>query len=452
MGHKLHFYGGAGTVTGACYLLETNGMRLLVDCGMFQGGRFAEEENKKPFPFNPAEIDIVFVTHAHADHIGRLPRLVKDGFRGRIICTPPTRDLMRVMLTDALKIMKHECEYLNDTPLYDERDLESTLALTEPHLYNESFSLGSAIMITLRDSAHILGSCMIEMTIDEMIVVFTGDLGNTPAPLLKEIYQIPTCDYLIMESVYGNRVHEHIDNRKEILERAIEDTVTKKGTLVIPILALERTQGILSELDELVEHNRIPRVPMFLDSPLAINATEVYKRYTSYFNSDLQRYMKGGNDLFSFPGLTLTPSREASQRINEVKAPKIIMAGNPHGYGSRISHHFLRMLSDENSTVLFVGYPRISSLGRALVDGERHVSIMNSTVTVRAQIRVISGYSAHADSNQLVHFVNNISKPLKNIFVAMGETDSSQALSQRLRDEVGVAATVPKLGDMVTLV
>lgn len=451
MAHTLQFCGGAGTVTGACYLLEANGKKLLVDCGMFQGGRFAEKENEKPFPFDPASIDIVFVTHAHADHIGRLPKLVKNGFRGPIICTPPTRDLMRVMLTDALKIMKHECEFLGEPLLYDERDLESTLALTEPHRYNEPLDIGSAITITLRDSAHILGSCMIEMTIDEMIVVFTGDIGNTPAPLLKDVYPIPMCDYLIMESVYGNRIHEYNADRKALFERAIEDTVTKKGTLVIPILALERTQGILSELDELIEHNRVPRIPMFLDSPLAIDATKVYKTYSSYFNADIQKLIEGGNDLFAFPGLTLAHSREESQKINDVPPPKLIMAGNPHGYGSRISHHFLRMLPDPNSTVLFVGYPRISSIGRALVDGARSVKIWNSTVPVRAQIKTISGYSAHADADQLTAFVARIQKPIKTVFVAMGEPDSAQGLAQRLADEVGVVAQVPKLFDVVQL-
>lgn len=448
---KIGFYGGSGGVTGANYILEWDSCRLMVDCGLFQGWRFAEQENHKPFPYDPASIDIVCITHAHADHIGRLPKLIKEGFRGTIYATPPTAALMRVMLADAHKIMRQECERHGDEPLYTDPDLTKTFEHVIPLEYDKKLSLPKGGELYFRDSAHILGSAMVEVHGEDEIIVFTGDLGNTPSPLLKTIYPLQYCDTMIMESVYGDRLHEGSSERKLKLERVIEDTVTRKGTLIIPTFALERTQALLSELNELVEHNRIPRIPLYLDSPLAINATAVYREFHSYFNDEAHKELSHDKDLFDFPGLVMTPKREDSQKINAVPPPKIIIAGNPHGYGSRIAHHFIRALPDPNSTVLFVGYARTSSMGRNLVDGAKELSIFGSTIPVRAQIAHISGYSAHADQQQLKEFVAAINKPIKRIFVTMGEPSASQTLATVLQDEVGVHATVPKLGDVISL-
>ncbi len=448
---KITFCGGAGGVTGACYLLELESKNILVDCGLFQGGRFAEEENRKPFPFNPSKIDTVFITHAHADHIGRLPKLYKDGFRGTIIATPPTKDLADVMLRDAYHVMRHELEYQKGELLFSEHDLVGVLELFKAHSYDTPLPFAPDCTATLRDSAHVLGSAMIEMSCDDTKIVFTGDIGNTPSPLLRSIYPIEHTDYMVMESVYGDRIHESHTERKTILERTIEDVYSNGGTIIIPSFALERTQEILSELDELVQHNRIPRIPIFLDSPLAINATKVYEKYVSYFNESAKEELQHDGNLFNFPGLHLTPSREESRAINDVKGPKIIMAGNPHGYGSRIGYHLMRYLSDPNSAVVFVGYARVSSLGRMLVDGARDVRIMDKHIPVRAQIRNIAGYSAHADQNQLKEFVRRFHKPIKHVFVTMGEPASSDALRRVIRDELGIQASAPLLGDVVPL-
>lgn len=347
--------------------------------------------------------------------------------------------------------MKHECEWHSDTPLYEKNDLEQTFKLTTPVRYDTALSLPGGCSMVFHDTAHILGSAMIEVTVDDRIVVFTGDLGNTPSPLLKTIYPLEYCDYLIIESVYGNRLHEPASERAVKLERMIEDTVTRAGTLVIPAFALERTQELLAQLNELIEHNRIPRVPVYLDSPLAIRATEAYRNFTHYFNESTQEELKTDKDIFAFPGLIPTLSREESQTINTAASPKIIIAGNPHGYGSRIIHHFQRVLPDPNSTVLFVGYARVSSLGRKLVDGAREVMLFRQSTPVRAHIEHISGYSAHADQGQLTTFVSRINKPIKQVFVAMGEQDAAQTLATVLRDTVGVHATVPVLGDVVKL-
>ncbi|MBI4268538.1 MBL fold metallo-hydrolase [Candidatus Uhrbacteria bacterium] len=447
----LTFCGGAGTVTGACYLLDTGEKKMLVDCGLFQGSRFAEAANHEPFPFAPSQVSTVCVTHAHADHIGRLPKLYRDGFRGTIISTPATADLAAVMLEDAYKIMCHECDDSDTHTLYSKKDLEGVLALFAPRQYNERIDLSPSIAITLRDSAHILGSAMIEMHVDDEIIVFTGDLGNTPAPLLKSIYPLQFADYLCMESVYGDRLHESTEDKELLLERAIEDIYSKKGTLIIPVFALERTQALLATMNWLVEENRIPKVPIYLDSPLAINATSVYRKYSHELNRDMQSILGADHDLFSFPGLEATRSSEESKHINTVPPPKIILAGNPHGYGSRIAYHLERALPDPNSTVLFVGYARVSSIGRQLMDGAREIRLHGRSVPVRASIQNISGYSAHADQAQLKSFVAAINKPIRRIFVTMGEERSSRALANILADEVGVSAEVPNLGDTITL-
>ncbi len=448
---KIKFCGGAGGVTGANYILETNDLNIMVDCGLFQGGKFAEKQNHQAFSYDPSTISYLFVTHSHADHIGRIPKLYHDGFRGTIISTPPTRDLTEVMLADAIKIMSHECEEEGEEPLYTQEDLEGALSLFQPIPYNQELKLNNSVRATLRDSAHILGSCIVEFNVNGTLIAFTGDLGNTPTPILGDIYPLREVDYMVMESVYGNRVHESKESRKLLLERAIEDVVTSQGVLIIPSFALERTQELLVELNEMIEHNRIPRIPVFLDSPLAINATKVYKKYESYFNKNAQNTIRSGDDLFQFPGLHFTPSREESIQINEVPPPKIIIAGNPHGYGSRIAHHFLRYLPDERNTVVFVGYARVSSLGRRLVDGERRVMIGGKPVDVRANIINISGYSAHADQQQLKNFVAKIQKPVKKIFVTMGEPASAECLAQIIRDEMGILADTPEIGDSFTI-
>ncbi len=448
---RLHFYGGAGGVTGACYLLETAEKKILIDCGLFQGGRFAEKQNHEPFPFHPSEIDVLCVTHAHTDHTGRIPKLYKDGFRGMIISTPPTRDLAEVMFTDTLKIMKHELEQYGDDHLFGEADVHGALSLFKTYPYHEPIALGKNLTVFLRESAHILGAAMIDISFDDQRIVLTGDLGNTPAPLLGSIYPLDSTDYLLIESVYGNRFHEATDTKKLDLERMIEDTVTRGGTIIIPAFAMERVQALLSDLNELIEHNRIPRIPIFVDSPLAIAATRVYKKYERYLSKEANDIISSGDDLFTFPGLTLTPTREDSKSINDVHGPKIILTGNPHGYGSRIAYHFLRYLPDPNSMVVFAGYARVSSLGRALVDGAKEVMVQNKLIPVRAHIQIINGYSAHADQNQLKAFVTHIKKPIKKVFVTMGDPQAADTLKQIIRDELGIDASAPNLGDVVEL-
>lgn len=451
---KLSFYGGAQQVTGACYLLETEKARILVDCGLFQCPRFCEAKNTEPFPFDPASIDALFITHGHIDHIGRVPRLVRAGFKGIIYSTLPTKEFAAIMLEDSLGILEKEAHGSQEELFYEKKDIDHALALWQGVEYYKSVQVGDA-RITLKNASHILGSALVEV---ETIVngeprhtLFTGDMGNSPAPLLAPIDVVEGVHNLIIESVYGDRVHEDSTTRKEKLERVIEDTFAAGGTLMIPAFSLERTQELLYELNELVENKRIPRVPMFIDSPLAIKATRIYHEYSRYFNSEARTLIKEGDDLFKFPGLTITEHTEESKRINEVSAPKVVIAGAGMMQGGRIVHHAKRYLPDPKSTLLFIGYQAAGSLGRRIYDGAKEVVIHGETVPVRATIKAIGGYSAHADSDALFSFVEHTADSLRHVFVVQGEPASALYLAQRIKDNLGIQATVPTYGDSVEL-
>ena len=451
---KLSFHGGVGTVTGANHLLETDQAKLLVDCGLFQGPKTAEDRNRDPFPYNPSEIDILFITHGHLDHIGRIPKLVRDGFKGRIISTPPTRDFAELMLIDSLGILTKEAHQEKKEPIYSEIDVKKAMELWETVEYDQKLEIKN-VEIIFRDAGHILGSAMLEMIINSRRVVFSGDLGNPPVPLLNRPYKITDADYLIIESTYGDREHEDRKERKIKIERAIEKAVKNKGVLMIPAFSIERTQQLLFELNDLVENGKIPRIPIFLDSPLAINVTEVYKKYESYFNKQTKDIIKSGDDIFKFPGLEFTLRTEESKKINDVPAPKIIIAGSGMSTGGRIIHHEKHYLPDPNSILLLVGFQSAGSLGRRLLEGDNPVKILGSEVIVNAEIESVTGYSAHPDINGLFDFVENASTGsarsrrvnLKKVFVVQGEPKASLFFTQRIRDYLGIEAVAPEIGD-----
>ncbi|MEK7174804.1 MAG: MBL fold metallo-hydrolase, partial [Patescibacteria group bacterium] len=304
---KLSFYGGAGAVTGANYLIECAGTKVLVDCGLHQGGRLAEKENYQPFPYNPSEIKALFVTHAHLDHIGRIPKLYREGFRGDIYATHPSLDLARLNLDDSVHILKKEAEEHNDKPLFEEDDVVNVWKLTHGRNYHQEIKINKDITAKLYDAGHILGSSIVELSLSEsgrkVKIIFSGDLGNPPTPLLRPSEFIAQADYVLVESAYGDRLHEDKSQRQEKLKTIIEGVIKNGGTLMIPAFALERTQELLYEINNLVESGRIPKIPMFIDSPLAIKATAVYQKYSDYFNKEAAYLIKSGDDLFNFPGL-----------------------------------------------------------------------------------------------------------------------------------------------------
>lgn len=448
---NLGFYGGVGSVTGANFWLDTGGARFVVDCGLVQGDRFEMKINQEPFAYNPAEVDFLLVTHAHADHIGRIPKLVKDGFAGKIYSTEPTRALADVMLGDAFRVMVFEAKKLGEPILYDESDIARAMSLWEVVDYEETLSLPDSVSVVFRDVGHILGSATITLSRGEKSIVFSGDIGNDPQPLLNAPVIPKDYDYLVMESVYGDRQHEEVSERSYLLQGYIEDTIRKQGTLIIPAFSLERTQAMLFEINNLVESGVVPPIKTFLDSPLAIEVTDIYRGRIKYLKDEVQEQIKSGDDIFDFPKLKFTESRIDSAAISREKGAKIIIAGSGMSHGGRIRAHEKQYLGDPKTTLLLVGYQSVGSVGRRLQDGAKQITIDNSKVKVRAQIAAIRGWSGHADRDQLVDFVAKGGDKAKQVFVTMGEERASLFLVQRLHDYLDINAVAPSAGEVVEI-
>ncbi len=432
-------------------MLDTGTTALLVDCGLVQGDRFAQAQNAEAFPYDPKHVDVLMVTHAHADHIGRIPKLVKDGFKGVIYSTPPTRDLANIMLRDALKVMAYEHERYGSAILYEESDVNAAIALWKTYDYDTTFTVGTDITAHFTDAGHILGSGMVHLERGGKKIVFTGDVGNIPQPLLNPPVAPTGYHYLVMESVYGDRLHEEVAERTDLLAGYIRDTQAKNGTLIIPAFSLERTQGMLLEINNLIESGAIKSLPVFLDSPLAIEVTQMYRKYPQYLKESVREQIRGGDDIFNFDGLSFTKSLKDSNDIALEKGAKIIIAGSGMSHGGRIRNHEKRYLDESSTTVLLVGYQAIGSLGRLLNDGATKVKIDEEEVKVKAKIARIRGYSGHADRDQLVNLVAEGGQLAKQVFVTMGEERSSLFLTQRLRDYLGVNAIAPSENDEIEI-
>ncbi len=447
----LSFYGGVGAVTGANFLLAGERTKILIDCGLVQGEKFALETNRQPFAYEPSSIDFLLVTHAHIDHIGRIPKLVRDGFKGVIYSTPQTLDLSRLMLPDALRVLQAEVPE-GEAPFYDEQDIQKAFSLWKTVPLHESFVAGE-FDVTTKDSGHVLGSVMFEIrrTGGEKAIVFTGDLGNSPTPLLKEAEAVTGAAYMVMESVYGNRNHVMGEQRKERLAEVIRASVERGGVLLIPCFSLEKTQVLLYEMDDLLEEGKIPKVPVFLDAPLAIKVTEVYRKYGSDFNDAVKRQLSAGDDIFRFPNLHVTADARDTASIISTPSPKIIIAGSGMSAGGRILEHERRYLGDPQNTILFIGYQAIGGLGRQIQDGVKHLTINHHDVKVKARIETISGYSSHMDSQHLVEFASKGADSFEKIFVVMGEPKAAHFLSQRIQDYLTVSTHVPELGESVEI-
>ncbi len=446
-------------VSGSCYLVETKKAKFLVDCGIFQGEGLTEK-NYQPFLFNPEEIDYLFLTHAHLDHAGLIPRLVKKGFRGEIFCTPPTRDFFPLMLFDAQGILEKEAQGLGQPVLFSADDIRKSIQRFATFDYGKKIKVQGGITFRFRDAGHILGSALIEIWIrgegrggKDTKLVFSGDLGNPPVPLLGPTEFIEDADYVLVESTYGGSIHEDFRKRKYFLEDAIEDTVSRGGVLMIPAFALERTQELLYELNDLIKHGRIPKAPIYIDSPMAIAAIKIYRRHAKYFNKETTYLIESGKDIFNFPNLVFCKTKTQSKKINNVFPPKIIIAGSGMSQGGRILHHEIRYLPDPKSTILLICYQVEGTLGREILDGAREVEIFNEKVKVMAEVRSITGYSAHADQEALLRWIKKIKagKPIKKVFAVQGEEGPAGALAQRIRDHLAVDAIVPNIGDKIEL-
>ncbi len=448
---RINFYGGVGDVTGANFQLTYGESSILVDCGMFQGCDECEERNYEAFPFDPVAIDALIVTHAHQDHIGRIPRLMREGFKGIIYSTAPTKELAGIMLSDALNVMTQHAQRESKIPLYEIEDIESAMEHWKTIPYHGEFEPAENIKIKLYDAGHILGSAMVYVQCGEIKILFSGDLGNSPSPLLHDTEEIPEVDYVVMESVYGDRVHEDQGLRLEKLASAMHETISRDGVLLIPAFSVERTQEILSHMNNLIEQGHVPKIPVYLDSPLAINVTQVYQNNTEYFKKEIRSQIQSGDDIFQFPGLVKTLTSQDSKKINDAPSPKIIIAGSGMMNGGRMLHHARHYLSLPNTTLLFVGYQAPRTLGRLIQDGVKTVRIFGDDIRVSARIQTISGYSGHKDVNGLVAFIEPVRTKVKKVFVTMGEQKSSLFLVQRLRDFLGVYAVAPSPQESVEL-
>lgn len=447
---KLGFYGAAGEVTGSNHLVEGAGAKILIDCGFFQGVKVCDSKNNNPFLYDPSTIDALFVTHAHLDHIGRIPKLVNEGFKGVIYSTTPTRQIAKLMLEDTLNIIEREAKKDNHEPLYREDAVVRALAQWKALPYDQDVVIGE-LHIRFRDAGHILGSAMLEIEHNGKKLVYSGDLGNSPTPLLEDTKLLSGINYLVMEAVYGDRTHEDRAERVHLLENIIEDTVQRGGVLMIPAFSIERTQDLLYELNELVEGKKIPEIPVFVDSPLAIKVTEVYRESESYFNKETVADIRSGDDIFKFPKLRFTERAEDSIAIKDVPAPKIIIAGSGMSNGGRILHHERNYLSSPKNTLLLIGYQAVGTLGRALQEGVKTVRIFDEDVPVKAKIVAINGYSAHKDTNALLEFVGTMQDTVKKIFLVHAEPGVALFFAQRVRDYLGIDTRIPKEGEVMEI-
>jgi metallo-beta-lactamase family protein len=451
MALKLTFHGGAGKVTGSNFLIEGARGKVLVDCGIEQGQDVCEECVYGPFPYDVTKIDALVLTHAHLDHVGRIPKLVKDGFKGEMYMTPPTRDLAELILRDSVGILGQEAQRKRLAPLYEEKDVEATLGLIKTLEYHEDKEVAPGISIYLRNTGHILGSASVRIKdADGVSVAITGDIGNSPSPLLPDWEPVEDVDALVMESVYGDRLHPAQKDRVSILRETLKSAIARGGTILIPAFSIERTQLMLYELSNLFEAGELRKVPVFLDSPLAIAVTAIYEKWgQTYFKPEAKDEMKREGSLFEFPFLTQTRAREDSARIEGAPKSKIIIAGAGMSHGGRIGKWEARFLPDPKATLIVVGYQAPGSPGRRMVEGASQVRINGAIVKIRAKVENIHGWSAHADRDELLRFAEATKSGgrVKAIFAAIGEPATERFLAQRIHDYLDMRAIVPELGE-----
>jgi metallo-beta-lactamase family protein len=449
---EITFFGAAHGVTGSCHLVDTGKQRILFDCGMFQGSNFNEGKNNDDFPFDPKSIDILLVSHAHIDHTGRVPKLVRDGFTGKIYMTKATQEFAKLIWDDAHHIMTYDNKKFGSPILYNEVDITDTLHKITGVDYRETVELAEGVTAVFKDAGHIFGSAFIELTVNGKTIAFSGDIGNNNVPILRETDQLGNIDILLCETTYGDRVHENERTRKEMLLDVITQGVKRGGAIMMPSFSLERTQEIVYLLDELfVKDKTLPDIPIYVDSPLAIRAFPVYKKYTEYYDTQAcEKFMKG-NDFLDFERLTLTMTREESMKINHVPNPKLIIAGAGMMNGGRILHHAKRYLSDPNATLIIVGYQAKNTLGRKLYEGAEMVMIHKEKIHVKAKILAIGALSAHGDQKKLLSWIRNAEKQPEKVYCVHGDPHASTTFAHKLRDDMGLKAFVPEEGEMVEI-
>ncbi len=473
---KITFLGAAKTVTGSNFLVEAAGKKFLVDCGMYQGSAEEEFENEAPFAFDVQDIDFMLLTHAHIDHSGRIPKLYNEGYRHPIYAHKATCDLCSLMLPDSGHIQEMEIDWKNRKrirkgekalpPLYTAEEAARSLELFIPVQYNEIVEVSPEIHVRFNDAGHMLGSSIIELWVNEgdkvIKTVFTGDIGNNDLPLLSEPTMIESADYLVMESTYANRLHMRNDDKAEIFLQIVSETIEGGGNVVIPSFAVGRTQEILYELDKIKEtkddpdfvkkYRTLMKTPVYVDSPLAISATEVFRDNMELFDDKTKKRISQGDNPLEFPGLQFTMTAEESKALNEIDMPSIIISASGMCDVGRIKHHLKHNLWNPKNTILFVGYQAPGTLGYNIVNGAKKVKIFGEEIAVEARIEYIEGYSGHADQEGLINFVYSFrdQKP-SHIFLVHGEEDAQEVLAQKIEDETEIPVTIPNFGEKYEL-
>lgn len=457
---KITTHGAAGCVTGSCFLVDSD-RRFLVDCGLFQGGQAMDALNREPWPFDPADLQAVLLTHAHIDHSGRLPKLVKDGFRGPIFTTAPTAALSRILLLDSAHIQEMEAEWKTRKnlrkgrepvpPLYTTDDVERTLGLFQTVSQDTLFGLSDTLQARFRNAGHILGASILELWEGDVKngfkVVFSGDIGRKEQLIVKDPEQIFQADVLLIESTYGNRKHRSYEESVTELAEAVRYSYEHGQKVLIPAFAVERTQEILYVLGKLLREGAIPRLPVYLDSPLAIAATEIFRQMLHELDEDTQEIVNQGYDPFSFPELVFSHTAQDSQALNELKGPAVIIAGNGMCTAGRILHHLKHNLWRRGCSLVIVGYQAEGSLGRRIIEGAKTVRIFGEDIAVRAKVFTIGGFSAHADQDELLQWLGHFTNPKLQVVVIHGEKDIAHAFATTVKSRFGFQTMVPELGE-----
>jgi len=440
---KIHFLGASRTVTGSKYLIETQSINILVDCGLFQGKKEIRERNWKPFPFPADKIDAVVLTHAHLDHTGYLPRLVKQGFTGPIYCTEPTSDLTKILLLDSAKLQEEEANFANKhktskhhpaLPLYDENDVNDTIGLLKSKLPHREFEISKGISIRFDCAGHILGAAIVTLKIDEnRSITFSGDIGRYGAPLLEDPEPVKIGNILVCESTYGDRLHSIHDSENDFANH-INEGIKMGGPILIPSFSIGRAQHLLYLLSKLERDGKIPEIPVFLDSPMAIDSTDIYKKYRHYFDSETKDIMQYGDSVLRTKQTYFTRSHQDSVKLNSLKGPRIIIAGSGMATGGRILHHFMHWLSNGTTTVIFVGFQAEGTRGQRLLAGEKTIRIFGKDIPSRAKILNLPGLSAHGDKKELTRWLSSCSGTPTKVKIVHGESHSAEHFATHLRE------------------
>lgn len=464
---KLNFFGAAKNVTGSCYFLEANGVRLLVDCGLYQE-RDLKPRNWADFPVPANTIDAVLLTHAHLDHCGRLPKLVKEGFNGKIYATSATAEIANIIMMDSAHIQEEDIKHKQRRhekagkkspfpyePLYVKEDAEKTNRMFVKAKYESKMEIGTGITAEFREAGHVFGSSSIRITVTQgdetRTILFSGDVGRWDLPIMRDPHQYEQADYVLIESTYGDRVHGEVADIPGELERIINETVKTGGNIIIPSFALERTQELLYHLSGLLSEDRIPMLKAFVDSPMAIKVTEVFKKHPELFDDETMVQVNAGDKPCDFPGLSMSRSVDESKAIAKAPGTTIIIAGSGMCTGGRVKHHLKVNIDRPESTILFVGYQAFGTLGRRILEKPETVRIFGQEFPVKARIERISGFSAHADRNELFKWISSIKQPPRRVFVTHGEEDQANAFGKFLNEKTGWHCVVPDYEQEVIL-